>query len=433
MDDKKKISDYDILREEVTDGLVRLPEDLDGEVLKVNSDKIRIVLGEAYEKVISVLKRYVDLREEYYPLLTTWIIGTYMHKSFDTYPYLFINAMRGSGKTRVLKLIEALANNGELISSLREAVLFRDCKNKTILIDEFESIMNKENQALRELLNAGYKKGNKVKRMKKVRKGDGEDYEVETFEVYTPICMANIWGVEEVLADRCITLILEKSNNSTVLRLIEDFDTIPEIKWIKKVFLNNLVQLCSYFGVQSVKTKWNCFIINKYTQTTLTTLTTQTTLENDSISLTQSDLDMFNKIDLTGINGRNLELMLPLLLTARIIGDSVFDNLLEVASTLTKERKKEEMTESRDVMVFDFVSQQQFVNDFTSIKDLTYKFRQFIGNEEGEDKWVNDKWFGRALKRLSLIVDKRRLRYGIEVRLDISKAIEKMGMFRQEK
>jgi len=432
MGERKMTKDYDILRSEVTDGLVRLAEGLSEEELKANADNIKIILGEAYETVIGILKKYLDIREEYYPLVTIWIIGTYIHNEFETYPYLFINAMRGSGKTRFLRLIEALSHNGELVSSLKEAVLFRDCKGKTLLIDEFESIMSKENQSLRELLNAGYKKGNKVKRMKRVRKEGKEDYEVETFDVYVPICMANIWGVEEVLADRCVTMILEKSNNPSILRYVERFKHIPEVFWVKKVFLNNLVQLCSFFDVGGVLDRWNSYVEKKYcqmnniyTQTTLTTLTTQTTPNLE-------ELKMFNKIDETGINGRNLELWMPLLLSAKMIGESVFDDLLKIAGTLTKEKKSEEMTESRDVMVYDFVSQQPFTNDFTSIKDLTYQFREFIGNQEGDDKWINDRWFGRALKRLKLDLDKRRLRHGVEIRLNISKAIEKMHIFKQE-
>ena len=424
--------DYSILREEVTDGLVRIPEELSEEEKIKNADKIKIVLGEAYEKTIEVLRQYLELREEYYPLVTTWIMGTYLHKEFNAYPYLFVNAMRGSGKTKFLKLISKLANNGELISSLKEAVLFRDCKNKTICIDEFESIQSKDNQALRELLNAGYKKGNKVKRLKKVRKVDGEDYEVESFELYTPICMANIWGMNEVLADRCITMVLEKSDNQRILRLTEDFDNIQEIKWAKKVFLNNLVQLCSFFSVGGIYSKWNCFILDKYTQTTQHTSNTLNTSFYKDIKLNQNELEIFNKIDSTGINGRNLELMLPLLIISRLIGDKVFDDMLDVCNILTKEKKVEEMTESRDVMVFDFVS-RQLSNEYESVKNLTWKFREFIGEGENEEKWVNDKWFGRALKRLSLVLDKRRVSHGIEVRLNISKGIEKMNIFRGDK
>ena len=121
--------------------------------------------------------------------------------------------MRGSGKTRILKLIASMSKNGEVLGSLSEAVLFRTAKGRTICIDEFEKVGSHENQALRELLNAAYKKGQKIKRMKKA----GDEYVVEEFDIYTPICMANIWGMDEVLGDRCITIVLEKSNDLSTI------------------------------------------------------------------------------------------------------------------------------------------------------------------------------------------------------------------------
>jgi len=61
-------------------------------------DEVKIKLGESYEDIILFLKDYIDMKEENYPLLALWIIGTYFHKSFSTFPYLFVNAMRGSGR-----------------------------------------------------------------------------------------------------------------------------------------------------------------------------------------------------------------------------------------------------------------------------------------------------------------------------------------------
>ena len=58
---------------------------------KLTTEEMKLILGTVYEKIIEVLKQYCDLKEEYYPVVATWIIGTYLHKSFNTYPYLFIN------------------------------------------------------------------------------------------------------------------------------------------------------------------------------------------------------------------------------------------------------------------------------------------------------------------------------------------------------
>lgn len=404
--------------------------------IKLEKDELSIILGKIYEDIGSILKEYCDLREDYYTLISLWVIGTYIHKSFETYPYLFINAMRGSGKTRLLKLIAALSNKGDVIGSLKESVLFRTPPGTTICLDEFESIGNKENQALRELLNAGYKKGMKIKRMKKVKKLTGEDFEVEVFEPYTPICMANIWGIEEVLGDRSVTMVLEKSPDPYFNLIMEDFGEKPEIKDIKARLEANLVQLCSYFGVGGYIERWNNYIKQRYrntsTFTTFTTQTTQTTQLKPNI-LTFSDTTLtqfFNRIHDSKINGRNLELFLPLFLIARFINEQAFDNILTIASNITKERREEEMVESKDVAFIDFISQRGLQLEFVSIKKVTTNFRMFLGDDEMEEKWVNTRWIGRALKRLNLIKEKRRVREGIEVILDTQKAIEKLKNFK---
>jgi len=427
---EQEITKEDAMLDWARDGLIKTPEGLSEEVKEENEDTIKLVLAEVYENIKLVLRNYSDLREDYYELVALWIIGTYLHENFETYPYLFINAMKGSGKTRLLKMIAALSNNGEVISSLKESVLFRDSKGKTLCIDEFEGIASKENQALRELLNAGYKKGNKVKRMKKKRTVTGEEYVVEEFEPYTPICMANIWGMEEVLSDRCITLILEKSSDERITRLMEDFSYSEPVTQCKKTLNKNLVQLCSYFSVVRYMQRWNLYINDRhnyiYTYTTLNTLTTHTThpIKTHSTKEELHILEIFNRIYDTGINGRNLELMFPFFLISDFIGGSVFERMLEIAQTMTKERKMEEMAESRDILLINFLSTLT-TTDYLSVSKLTSEFRNSIGEEENEDKWLNSRWVGRALKRLNMIVEKKRNSNGTMVRINLNKARSK--------
>ena len=390
-------------------------------------EELKQLLGKTYEDIIEVLKEYTDLKEDYYSMIAVWIIGTYFHDSFSTYPFLFLNAMRGSGKTRTLKLIMSMAQRGEILTNVTEAVLFRYPKGNSLGIDEFEGLMRKGNEAIRELLNASYKKGNKVRRMKQKKTPEGTEQVVEEFEPYKPICLANIWGMEEVLGDRCITLILEKSSKPDIMRILEDFDTKPQIKIIRMALSEVLVSLCSYFSVEGYIEAWNKYVKQKYTtlytQTTLTTHTTQTTPDNL--------LEMFNKIDEIGINGRNLELFFPMMLIAKMIGEDVFKCILGVANTLNKEKRKEEMMESKDVSLIDYVSQLEQTINYRSIRHITIGFRDFIGRvDDQDDKWLNEKWVGRALKRLELIIDKRRVAHGNEVTLNIEKAKQKIMGFK---
>lgn len=399
---------------------------------KEEADKVRIILNETYEKIIEVLKQYCDLREEYYPIVALWIIGTYVHDSFKTYGYLFINAMRGSGKTKLLKLIATLSKNGELLTSLREAVLFRTAKDHTLCIDEFEGLATKENTALRELLNACYKKGMKVKRMVKKKNLYGEEQVVEEFEPYTPICMANIWGMEEVLGDRCITLTLEKSSNPRILYLVEDFEADLNIKCIKSNISTILVSLCRLFGDIRYISSWNYYINQRYIDTT--TLTTQSSYTPlNTLELKQEEIDMFNKIVDSDIKGRNLELTFPLLLISHFLSEELFNYTLQIISKVVKEREFDEINESNDISIIDYVSQTG-IPTWISIKEFTTNFRQYMNIDDAKEyDWINTKWIGRALKRLNLIRDKRRLKAGREVILDVQKAIEKIKMFKGEK
>lgn len=388
------------------------------------------IYKKAYERIKILLEKYLDMPEEYYHLITIWILGTYIHESFDTYPYLFINAMRGSGKTRLLRLISSLSkgSEGRVNTGITESVLFRTEKGSTLILDECEGISNKEKATLREYLNACYKKGATVSRTKKVKNKDGENYEIEMFEPFRPISMANISGMEEVLGDRCLTLILEKSNNPGKTKKIEDFDRLSEISDLKLVLTGSLCSLCSVVTKKNIITAWNDFIDNKYnyitTLTTNTTLTTLTTLPKDLI-------DFYNKIDKLDIDGRNLELLFPLIVVSKLLSNELLDKTLKVGKEIIEIKKGEEFTESKDVNLIDFVStltQSRF--DFLYIKDLTREFKVFLGETDDDEKWLNGKWIGRALMRLKLVTEKKREAKGITVRLAIDKAKERIKMFK---
>ena len=72
--------------------------------------------------------------------------------------------------------------------------------------------------------------------------------------------------------------------------------------------------------------------------------------------------------------------------------------------------------------------------DLHQIKDLTHQFKEYvkIGEYDTEDEWMNSKWFGRAIKRLNLYKDKRRVGKGIEVMLNTTKAKEMLENFKGE-
>ena len=180
-----------------------------------------------------------------------------------------------------------------------------------------------------------------------------------------------------------------------------------------------------YVVSKDIEKGWNNYILTKYcpkntNNTDITTYTTHT-------AQTTSNYIFYDKIDKIGIDGRHFELTFPLLAIARYL-DS-FDEFLVIIKNIIQDKKTEDFLESKDVQMFDFVSQQDGMN-FASISSLTNQFRNFIGVSEKEEDYVNSKWFGRALKRLALIREKVRKAGGVEVMLGAENAKKKMLMFK---
>ena len=393
----------------------------------------KFLLRQNYERIIKVLRKYCDIKEEYYPIVALWIIGTYCHKEFTTFPYLFFNAMKGSGKSRILKLILHLCHEGKMVNNLSEAVLFRTASQRTLGIDEFEQVHSKEKSILRELLNSAYKKGTVVERAIKSNSKDGEKWKIESYDVYCPIIMANIGGMEEVLSDRCISLILDKSGKRHITRLLELYDIDKDILEIKRTF--SVVSVVSLVDSKNKGQGWNDYVMllydnnNNYTST----LTTQTTL-NDT------DIELYQKIDKSGIDSRNLELFFPIFLIAKSIGTDVLDTCINVAKDIVSQKKDDDWMENRDVNFINFIANSETLlknisgdKGFIRESDILHQYRIWAEYNDKEDewRWLNSKWIGRALKRLNFVLEKKRLSHGIMVHINFDKVKKQATLFKE--
>jgi len=125
-----------------------------------------------------------------------------------------------------------------------------------------------------------------------------------------------------------------------------------------------------------------------------------------------------------------LELFFPLYIIANTFNQIVLNKILKITSKMYEESKTEERTESRDVMVYQFVAMQDDNLDYIDMVSLLNQFKQYVHDDEHDFQWVNSKWLGRSLKRLNLIIDKRRMAMGMQITLDVKKAIKQVEMFK---
>jgi hypothetical protein len=386
-----------------------------------------------YKKINSILKYYMDLDKEYYSLVSCWILGTYFHKQFPSYPYLFFNAMKGSGKTRMLKIISNLAKNGKLVGSMTPAVLFRTAKLRTLCLDEIEGINAKGNENLKLLLNSAYKRGLSVERMSKRKTADGEEQVVEEFEVFCPIVMANIWGLGNVLADRSVSLILERSSKASITKLIENFEEEIEFKTTKGGMERLTENLKDDQGLFShIFSKWNVYHKNVVSKVSIVSNVNIVNIVNnkgkaDNIDNIDNFTTLFDNIDKVNLSGRDLELFLPLFIIADMIDPEILKELLKTSKTIVKLRKERDQEENLDVKIYEFVAQSNYVGYIETaqvVKDL----REYYGEEES---WINSRGISRALNRLKLILNRRSTGKKRQVKLNIEKAQEKLLIFKE--
>lgn len=395
-----------------------------------------------YTKINKILKEYMDMDEEYYSLISLWIIGTYFHKQFSSYPYLFFNAMKGSGKTRILKIISSLSKNGKVVGSMTEAVLFRTASSRTLCIDEIESINAKGQENLRLLLNSAYKKGLDVERMRKNKEGGQE---VETFPVYCPIAMANIWGMENVLADRCISVIIEKSSKKEITKLIENFEQDHNFLTARGGLMRLTEKLQNgykklqediyggqpaTFGLfDNLIQEWNVYqkdvvsIVNKVSNVSIVNKVSKI----DNIYDIDNYGVLFSKIDKTDLSGRDLELFFPLFILADMISPEVLEQLIITAKELVKLRKESDREENKDVRLIEFVAQSNY-QGYVDVESVSKDFSEFYGEDP---KFNTSRSISRALNRLKLILDKRSTGKNRQIKVDVLKAQEKLKLFKE--
>jgi hypothetical protein len=131
-------------------------------------------------------------------VLCLWVVHTWAVSAFYVTPRLVLNSPEpGSGKTRVLEILELLCQGAKLTLSATTAALYRRIKSAedkppTILQDECDTVFGRTNnfqaEDLRALFNAGYKTGATVDRCA----GHPRDMKVVEFPVFAPAALAGL-------------------------------------------------------------------------------------------------------------------------------------------------------------------------------------------------------------------------------------------------
>lgn len=194
---------------------------------------------------------YADIEEWAGTLLALWTMSTFVYQSFSAFPYLYLLAERGSGKSRVLKIIAHLSNTGIYLLSPRLPTIFRlgDALSPTFVLDEME-FLNKggsreaENQEFLNVLNGGYERGAKVYRTN-MEKGMSQD----AFNSYCPKALATTEELSGILNSRCLRAPILRSQNQEYVNR-DPMEDIPFLKSLQEDILfwaiNNAAEISAH-------------------------------------------------------------------------------------------------------------------------------------------------------------------------------------------
>ena len=166
----------------------------------------------ALDRLEEFLREFVILKsDEHYWALTLWIVYAHAVGEFDFSPRLAIwSPEKRCGKSLLLEIVSLLVPSARMTSSISPSALFRLAErdeNTVFLIDESDTVFGRNGdreraEALRGLLNSGFKRGLVVTRCEPPK------FDPKDFHVFAPVALAGIGtnSIPETVADRSIVI-----------------------------------------------------------------------------------------------------------------------------------------------------------------------------------------------------------------------------------
>lgn len=164
--------------------------------------------SELVGKIAGLFRKYIWYGSEAnYEILAFFILGTYVARLFEVYPYLVFNGLMATGKSNAMALLHRLCFNAVEAASSSVSSTYRSIESSftTWIRDEAEDFNRKTPEREEEftILNAGYKYGAKARRTGKNANGQMIQ---EEFDLFSPKVFGGINVLNPVLMSRGIVI-----------------------------------------------------------------------------------------------------------------------------------------------------------------------------------------------------------------------------------
>lgn len=170
------------------------------------------------DDVRDFITSYVSLPDEAYAdVLALYVLHTHAFDAARTTPYIYLTSQGpGSGKTRVMEVLAEVCKGAQIYAGATGPTLFTliEARKPTLMIDEVDTIYSgAKDEALRGVLNSGYKHNGRVPRVDKSSE-DG----IREYSTFCPKILAGIDNgqVPDTVMDRSIKITLVKAQPGQV-------------------------------------------------------------------------------------------------------------------------------------------------------------------------------------------------------------------------
>ena len=186
-----------------------------GEGALFDPQRVKEDLSACLDALEAVLRRYVSFTTpEQATVLALFVVHTWFFEDdrVETTPYIAVRSVEPeSGKSRLLEVLDLLVRRPWLAINPSESVMFRNIEENhpTLLLDETDTIFGPTAgpyEALRSILNAGFRKGVRVPRSV----ASGRSFKVEHFEVFCPKVLAGLGKLPDTIRSRSIIIELRR-------------------------------------------------------------------------------------------------------------------------------------------------------------------------------------------------------------------------------
>lgn len=250
-----------------------------------------ITWKDTYEMVKGEIKRFLnlDFDPKLYDVVACWTIATYFVECFSAFPFLYFYGSSGAGKSRALMTTVYLSHRGFIVTDPSDASFYRTSEAMKPCMGIDESIVG---QHVWKLVRTAFKRGISVPRLEK--RGKREEFVVMLFETYMPVVFAATerpteLGGKDADESRIVFVFMIKENDPIGRDPeAEDFKHVRD-----KLYLLRLTKIVDLLDMK----------------------------------------EEIEKIDL-GLYGHERECWIPLLTVGKLVGEDVFNNLLNYAYIL---------------------------------------------------------------------------------------------------